>query len=321
MTSQTESGKALEYALLEAVRNKTDDGKQQVTVLKDSSYNVAKDAFYSQPADEQNKYSKAAVSAVKHIVTLEPRLENPIADRDSIEISIQPDQAGQSGDVRDVMMIRSKDSWQLGFSAKNEHNAVKHQRLSAEIDFGKAWFGLKCSKEYMQMAKSIFGSIHTMKHEHKKSGQGDLLWSDIPNKVESVYLPVLDAFEKELCRLVDENEDVPSLLMKYLLGKNDFYKIMKFDQYITIQGYNLNGTLNNPAGTIRSRIKIKKLKFPTRIIGVDRNGKNTTMIVFDRGWQTSFRIHNASSKAEPSLKFDVRLEGMPPSLYSHDDYW
>lgn len=33
------------------------------------------------------------------------------------------------------------------------------------------------------------------------------------------------------------------------------------------------------------------------------------------------RIHNASSKVEPSLKFDVQIKGMPPELYSHYEPW
>ena len=35
----------------------------------------------------------------------------------------------------------------------------------------------------------------------------------------------------------------------------------------------------------------------------------------------SFRIHNASSKVEPSLKFDINLIGQPQALYSHHINW
>ncbi|MDR2122992.1 MAG: HaeIII family restriction endonuclease [Flavobacteriaceae bacterium] len=33
------------------------------------------------------------------------------------------------------------------------------------------------------------------------------------------------------------------------------------------------------------------------------------------------RIHNASTKVEPSLKFDINLIGQPQSLYSHHLNW
>lgn len=41
----------------------------------------------------------------------------------------------------------------------------------------------------------------------------------------------------------------------------------------------------------------------------------------DNGWQISFRIHNASSKVEPSLKFDVELIGQPTGLFIIDMPW
>ena len=38
---------------------------------------------------------------------------------------------------------------------------------------------------------------------------------------------------------------------------------------------------------------------------------NTVEMFLDNGWQLSFRIHSASTKVEPSLKFDVQFIGMP----------
>ena len=34
----------------------------------------------------------------------------------------------------------------------------------------------------------------------------------------------------------------------------------------------------------------------------------------DGGWQFSFRIHNASTIVEPSLKFDIQFVGEPTSV-------
>jgi len=36
--------------------------------------------------------------------------------------------------------------------------------------------------------------------------------------------------------------------------------------------------------------------------------------VFHKGWQLSFRIHNASTLVEPSLKFDINIVGLPGSV-------
>ncbi len=166
----------------------------------------------------------------------------------------------------------------------------------------------------------IFGSIRILMDENRKRGHV-LLWREIPDKAETFYIPLLDSFEDEICRLVSKSRNVPSLLLEYLLGKNDFYKIIKYNKKVTIQGYNLHETLNMPSNSINAQNRVSRLKFPTRIIEVRRQGNNKTIITFDNGWQISFRIHNASSKAEPSLKFDVRLEGVPPSLYSHNESW
>jgi len=52
-------------------------------------------------------------------------------------LEIVSDLQGQSGDVRDVLAIRSLQKWEIGVSAKNNHRAVKHSRLSNDINFGE----------------------------------------------------------------------------------------------------------------------------------------------------------------------------------------
>ncbi|WP_374110347.1 HaeIII family restriction endonuclease [uncultured Streptococcus sp.] len=41
----------------------------------------------------------------------------------------------------------------------------------------------------------------------------------------------------------------------------------------------------------------------------------------DNGWTISFRIHNASSRIEPSLKFDIQLIGFPSAITNIEHYW
>lgn len=55
---------------------------------------------------------------------------------------------------------------------------------------------------------------------------------------------------------------------------------------------------------------------PTKIVAFDfrTNSTNTLEMYLDNGWQFSFRIHNASTKAEASLKFDIQIIGMPASI-------
>ena len=58
---------------------------------------------------------------------------------------------------------------------------------------------------------------------------------------------------------------------------------------------------------------------PHRIIAIERvnGGRYSKTVVFNQGYSINFRIHNASSKVEPSLKFDIKAVGLPPALYRH----
>ncbi|WP_202975530.1 HaeIII family restriction endonuclease [[Ruminococcus] torques] len=44
-------------------------------------------------------------------------------------------------------------------------------------------------------------------------------------------------------------------------------------------------------------------------------------MILDNGWQLSFRIHSASTKVEPSLKFDVQFISMPVSVCTIKCVW
>ena len=69
MATQTKSGKSFEYALLVAIHDKINNG-QRVNIQKDSSYKNAKNSFESYSRMEQERYSKAAHSAVKHMCNI-----------------------------------------------------------------------------------------------------------------------------------------------------------------------------------------------------------------------------------------------------------
>lgn len=86
-----------------------------------------------------------------------------------------------------------------------------------------------------------------------------------------------------------------------------------------IQAHNLHGTLNLPFEDIKPKFKIPRLKLPSRLIEVvyEENSKTTLLVTLNDGWQISFRIHNASSRIEPSLKFDINLVSSPHSLFTN----
>lgn len=319
--SQTEKGKAFEFACAQAIY----EGKQgsvTIELMESPQLATARRCYAYLQALEKENYKRGAEAAIKIIDRLEPRL---FSGQGKLIVGLQPDSKGIAGDVRDVLCVRGAD-WQIGLSCKHNHEAVKHSRLSDSIDFGKDWFGKECSRQYFEEVRAVFHPLRKMRDDSLAYGSHQALWSEIPDKEDSCYVPVLEAFMKELKRLDRENPgEIPELLIRYLIGRNDFYKVIMNDsrQFTQIESININGTLNQPAGKKKALVDVPLMKMPTKFyeIGFKDGSKNTIFVVCDQGWNVSMRIHNASSKVEPSLKFDVQLLAMPSSILTQIEPW
>lgn len=317
MASQTIMGKAFEYACLNSLYEYLTDN-QHIEIEDTAALRVAKEFYDSSKRKVRDKMDSAADAAVRVILRLEPQLEHPQKNSPLI-LSIQEDAKGISGDVRDVLCIRRQNEWEIGLSCKHNHTAVKHSRLSSSIDFGQQWFGVPCSKKYFKTIDPLFDELRLLRSQNT-------LWRDVINKEERFYIPLLQAFIAELKRLDENNPgEIPSKLLRYLLGTNDFYKVMTDTrkEVTTLQTFNLFGTLNKSSGSVKSQTKIKQLIMPDRFFDISfkPSSQNTVIVSCDQGWGVSLRIHNASSRVEPSLKFDVKLIGVPPTLYTHHEPW
>ena len=152
-----------------------------------------------------------------------------------------------------------------------------------------------------------------------------LKWSEIQDKIDKVYIPLLTAFKNEVKRANNVDPSIPRKLVEYLLGKFDFYKVISLDnrKVTQIQTYNLRGKLNQAAGKIKPKIIIPVASLPTRIVDIEfkYGSTNTIELYMDNGWQFSFRIHNATTYVETSLKFDIQIIGMPASIICIDCKW
>ena len=150
-------------------------------------------------------------------------------------------------------------------------------------------------------------------------------WRDLPDKEGEVYIPLLEAFVREVQRSNDLNPEVPRRMVEYLLGEYDFYKVISVDAKRTTQilTFNLRGTLNQASRHEKPRTEIPIASLPTRIvdIGFKPGSNNTIELYMDGGWQFSFRIHNAPTKVETSLKFDIQIIGMPTTIVSINCIW
>lgn len=320
MASQTTSGKAFEYAILHGLQSVLCPAGPCQVVETPSSLTASLE-YASLKEEQQLEFMLAALPAVRHLLHFEPMLEKHSQSSLPLLLSLQSDQAGADGDVRDVL-VSNASGWQIGISAKHQHEAVKHSRLSAKIDFGAKWLSLPCSTRYFDDVNPVFERLTHLKEQ-------GALWSSIEDKEDTVYAALLNAFKNELLRIDRDNPGrVAAALACYLIGKRDFYKVMKFQQLNKIQVFNFNGTLNSSLGAGKPRVHLERLKLPRRIveldIKIDEDGsksQTTLELICDGGWQISFRIHNASSRVEPSLKFDIGLVGRPNSLPTFHILW
>lgn len=292
MAKQVERGKAFEYALAKVSSEYID-----CKLVADSSLEYARYCFNIQTDSLKSNIIQACQKAVMFIFAKER-----IDKSSSYSVLIQPDRRGMYGDVRDIIVQSDDNSFILGISAKHKHHAVKHPRLSSKIDFGKKWFNIANTQSYWNEIKPIFAPLYNMRDRR-------LLWKNIDNKADRFYIPLLNAFNSELHRLLNSHGDcIPHRMLSFLLGVYDFYKVIKDNGNVLIESFNFSGNLKWG----------KKTPLPNRIIGtsIKPDSNNTLIVYFDKGWTISFRIHSASSHVEPSLKFDIKLVGVPTEVSS-----
>ncbi|WRE29907.1 HaeIII family restriction endonuclease [Helicobacter pylori] len=302
-------GRAYEYAWCLALEQKLSVLKK-VIVDKQNGFNACYRAYESLEKSLQERYLESAKQGVLLLLDCEPLLSEVIgSSQNEITLSLQKDKLGEIGDIRDILIYF--DRFCIGLSIKHNHDAVKHSRLSKDLDFGKKWLGVGVSQHYKDTIKPLFERLENAKKE-------SMLWRDFPNKEQEIYAPLLQAFKKEVLR-IDENKEnkVPQKMVEYLLGKYDFYKaiLLEREQKTKLEAYHFNNTLNRSVKNKPKRI-IPLSKLPTRMIYFDFKPKsfNTLELVLDEGWSFSLRIHNASSRVEPSLKFDIKLLSKPESV-------
>lgn len=308
MANQTVNGKGFEFACLKSIIERYEDCVK-IVLEEDAAYLTARNAFAGLENEHKRILLDGASSGVKIIEKLEANLVNT-KHSDLLFVSIQKDRAGQEGDVRDLI-ISKNGNWEIGISAKHNHEAVKHSRLSPIINFGEKWLGCPCSAQYFEEINIVFNKLKPLIGEK---------WDSVTlNKEVEIYRPLLVAFKDEVTSLYSKyGAEVPTNLIKYLIGEHDFYKLILDvkKEIIKVSAYNLSNTLNKNSGSVKSAYNISKINAPTKIFHIDflESSNNTLELICNNGWQISFRIHNASSRIETSMKFDVKLIGVPVDI-------
>lgn len=307
--ASNDNGRAYEYACVIALHEAVKQHRT-IQIVQNSSLEVSKSAWDKMSKQQQELYQLSAASVTSTIFAMEPNILE--VSSDTLDIYIQSDQEGQEADVRDIILRRNDIVWEIGLSVKHNHLAIKHSRIARSLDFGKKWYGVPCSSMYWEEVKSVFDFLES----EKKQGT---LFSELENKDLQIYLPLLNAFVKEIERQVRGNTDIAQRFVGYLLSRYDFYKIISHDEHriTTIQSFNMYGTLNLPSKKGKPIVKVQRVNLPQNMlyIGLKSGSMSTVLLSFDNGWQFSFRIHNNANKiVEPSLKFDICIEGIPAEL-------
>ncbi len=315
ISKQMITGKSFEFALLNEFKEKLST-KTTVEVIDNNSLEIAKDCFSQLNDTEQSRYKLSASFAVNFLMDVEPRLSNGIDEKDALQLEIMSDDKGKQGDVRDVVAIRLVQKWEIGVSAKNNHKAVRHQRLSDTLDFGEKWLDKPCSQIYFNDVCHIFSSLRRI----RKNSGATTTWKSLGDFHTDILRPILEAFKTELLRIHNNDQQkTAEKLVEFLIGSEDFYKVIQTKKAVEIQAFNLRGSLNKAFNSIKPKYITPRVMLPTRILDISFiEGRNNTLIVkLDNEWSFSFRIHNASSRVEPSLKFDVTLLTSPKSLFKN----
>ena len=315
-SKSNDQGRAFEYACIIELKDRIEDFRP--VAIDEESVAAAFRAWQTQSNAEQKKYLRAADAFVDTLFSAEPLILERDSDDDMVVLSINKDSDAEGGDVRDIVITRNAIRWDIGLSMKHNHFAAKHSRLSSTIDFGAKWYGSPCNDSYWNVVKPIFARLKTLKGDK-------VAWHDMPDKEDSVYKPIVEAFINELNRAYKADKTIPARLISYLLGVRDFYKVVAIDnkQVTEFQSFNLRGELNREGRYTRAACFIPRADLPTEIISLrfKPDSKSTAELYLNNGWSLSFRIHNASTIVEPSLKFDIQFLGVPPNIISVNCKW
>lgn len=226
---------------------------------------------------------------------------------------------GSDGDVRDVVLLRDEEGWEIGISCKHNHDALKHPRITEGLDFGKDWVGYPCSVQFLGKMRLIAERIRELSY-------AKMLWKDVTSKVEDFYIPILNEHLNEIQLMCETHDDVPERLLSYFFGSRDFYKVIANDskKTTTIEGFNMHGTLNKSCGNNKATMNVSRIKMPTKLLDARfKDGTDTTIVLtFNDGWVVSMRLHNKDKEAKTtSLAWDVKLVGYPTGTFINIRPW
>ena len=122
-TSSNDLGRAYEYAWITTLLE-TLAPIRKTGIVCNSSLDANERAWNTISQEKRDLFTISSNAAVDAVLELEPRMEEE--NGDTLLLEFQKDEAGESGDVRDIVIRRDDIEWEVGLSIKHNHAAVKH---------------------------------------------------------------------------------------------------------------------------------------------------------------------------------------------------
>lgn len=312
--TQTRNGNAFEYACVLAAET-VFSKNQPVQIVSDNHLQMTKVDFLSLTPQKQNVLKSGAIQGMKTIQLYETNLSG--SSRAPLIVKLNSAASGERGDVRDILLQKPDLNWEIGISSKHNHDAVKHSRLSESIDFGQKWLGYPTPRQYFENLAPIWKSLRMLRAANER-------WENVEKK-EEIYERVLQEFVSALeCIARDRSRyDTAANFLKYLIGRHDFYKIMLnvTESTTSVQAFNQHGSLHRGENHENRTHLSTRFPIPNDFVRIKHASYNRAEVLLEKNWAVGMRIHSASTRVEPSLKFDIRLEGIPSTLQNIVSPW
>lgn len=285
MAKQTSSGAAWEWAVAQELAALT-----RADVVMDDTAERACHCFSEMDERRQREHLQGAARVAGVLVERDPRLARALCTR------MLPTHTGRNGDPTDIRVDCFAD--EVNVSAKKRSREIKAPRLSHRNDWVREWTGAgACSEQYWSVVRPVFQGL---------ARSSVAKWSELAEK-RSVYARVRDAFVNEMRLHAGGAQGVEfvSGLFAFVMGRHDYWRVSYYRNGVAkveVEAVNPRGTLKG-AGT--------GWKHPRRLVELHARGDQYADMAFDGGWAFSARLHNASSRLEPSLKWSVSIEAVP----------
>lgn len=225
-----------------------------------------------------------------------------------------PDSSGRGREVCDFEVGRGDGAF-VGVSCKWNNKELKHHRLTEETDVIQQIFsGFSTSEACKKDIKRMFRRVRDEIEDEPSQ-----TWAGFDGRVE-VLKSIVGAVAKNADRVRKEGNDEAHSLINLIFGKRDHFVFLGGKKHPHMAFY-------NPSGSLALGL-ISTTWVPERIKSIEQYGKlgrgirikffpKTDSPTDEEGLCLLLRLHQASKRLAPSLKWGARWEG---SLFGFMDF-